>query len=958
MTGRTRSIVAAVAASGMLAGVLVWQVLGGSATADPVAKTLYFHANRPVSNIDQLEQQTLFTGNGPTMDENTPTGAAPKITVLTGVIGNTGFRKNQFNSYWQAPTSGSVVGPSVVRVWASSPGATIRAQVFGDGGTGQEAPLAFADGTVSSALPTEVVINIPAFPIGQEGVENEIVVQLSARIVAPDPNTTPTVVFFDSPSTPSRYEFNLGPLPAPGPKKVIADPTGIAIRPSGGPAVGTSATGELLALNADATVNSALVFGLVPNHFARGIQGVAVDLAGDVFYALPEEGEVRFTGPSGTGTYARGLGAPGGIAFASDGSLYVADQAAKRVLKVDSSGSVTSFGPTLPASPYGITISPDADRVFVSSPLAPKLGSEPPTTPPGKVYEVTSSVVTQVTNIDSAEGLAFDAVGNLLYVGSGKAGKIVEVNLTSGVKTDVATGKFGPLNLAATSTDLWLSEQGEGTGGTDKVEKIALPGGVSGFEAYRPALTPTALGSLPSDAIVHKAGAVALDPSTYASALPSATMRSTNIGASEPTIGVTADGTVYYMASDLDTSLIKPARAVVVGAPRPLIYKSTTNGTSWTDVTERIAGNDLTQTTADPYLYVDPVTGRVFNVELYGGCSYIAWTDNGGTSWDRNPLGCGLPVNDHQTLAAGPPPVGGPTPTGYPNIVYYCVNQVAVTSCARSLNGGATFTPAGNAFLGIDIGEPSGPQCGGLSGHVIVAADGYVYVGKGHCGRPAVAVSADAGLTWTKSVISTTVRANQHEISVGTDPSGNVYALFIGTDRLPYLAVSNNHGTSWSAPMMVAPPGVTEVNLPSLAVGDDGKVVMIYQGTSATCCYPTATANGRAYAKAAWNGYMTITTNALDALSSGEPVFATDTVNDRHDPLLRGVCGPDRCQAPYNWDFLAVVVAPDGRPWAAFIDSCVALCSQRETSNNNYIGIATPLIAGPKLRGSGNLLPV
>lgn len=967
MHGRTRSFVALTLASGMLAGTLGWQLIGGSATANGVvAKTFYLHASRPVTSVSEAEEATAL-GAGPSMDEIAPTGATPKVASASS-LGNPAFRKNFLLAYWAAPLTGEIVGPSTLRVYASATvPTTVEARLFGDGGIGVSVELARATAVVSSSAPAPVDIVLPAPPGG--GVQEQIVVQLSASNPTPTglPSPAPQTVnvpaeikvLFDSADFPSHYAFSVGPLPPPGPKLKIADPTGVALLSTGAPVAGAAETGEVLKLNADGTVASALVFGLVPSHFARGVQGVATDASDNVYYALAEEGEVRFVPSSGSGggIYARGLGAPGGIAFGPDGTLYVADQAGKRVLTVDAAtGAVGTFGPAIPTAPYGIAISPSGG-VFVSTPRGPLGGpNNQPTS--GRIYEVTASAVTERAQVDFAEGLAFDATGGTLFVGSGRAGKLLSVKLSDASTTELATAKFGPINLTATATDLWVSQQGEGTNGVDRIEKVALPAGVTGFEAYRPSVGPAALAPLSSPAIVHKAGALALDPSAWSGDLPIAAMRSTGIGASEPTIGAASDGTIYYMASDLDTSLIKPARAVVVGAPRPLILKSTDGGLSWADVTERIQGQDLTKTTADPYLYVDPATNRVFNVELYGGCSYIAWTDNAGTSWERNPMGCGVPVNDHQTLAAGPP--RSTATDGYPNLVYYCVNQVAVTSCARSLNGGKVFTPAGNAFLGLDPTEPNGPVCGGLAAHVTVGADGYVYVGKGHCGRPAVAVSADDGLTWTKSIISTTVRANQHEISVGTDPSGNVYALFIGTDRLPYLAVSNNHGTSWSQPMMVAPPGVVEVNLPSLAVGDDGRVVVIYQGAAASCCYPTATGTGRNYAKAAWNGYMTITTNALDALAAGgEPLFATTTVNDRHDPLLRGTCGPDRCNAPWNWDFLDVIVGPDGRPWAAFIDSCVALCSSRETvSNNNYIGVATPLVAGPKLRGSGNLSPI
>jgi len=510
------------------------------------------------------------------------------------------------------------------------------------------------------------------------------------------------------------------------------------------------------------------------------------------------------------------------------------------------------------------------------------------------------------------------------------------------------------LNLAADGNTLWVSAQCELPGCTDAVTPISLPNGIVGTDAQRPTITPVALEPLPTDVVAARDG-LAIDPASLGE-VPVAATHYVGRGASEPTLGVTPNGHIFYMAASIEDSIAKPADKVVTGLPRPLVLRSNDNGGTWNDVTGRVAGIDLTTTTADPYVYVDPTTGRVFNDQLTGACSYLAFSDDEGATWTHNPAACGLPNDDHQTLAAGPAPAGGTAPIGYDNVVYYCVNQYAAATCSRSLDGGRTFTFAGIAFPAVDpdhisvdtshdVPDVDPGDCAALTGHAWVGNDGTVFLPRSHCGTPTLALSHDEGVTWTRVHVSDTVLANQHEAVVRTDPSNNIYFMWIGRDRLPYVAISRDGGTTWSAPRMIAPPAVTEVNLPTMAVGADGNVVFGYQGTAATCCYG-ASFNDRDYGRATWNGYITMSTDALSA----NPTFVTVTANDRHDPLLRGACGPDRCAAPFNWDFDDAVIGPDGRPWIAFIDSCTQACAVKEVGNNDYQGMAVSFSAGPSLR--------
>jgi hypothetical protein len=403
--------------------------------------------------------------------------------------------------------------------------------------------------------------------------------------------------------------------------------------------------------------------------------------------------------------------------------------------------------------------------------------------------------------------------------------------------------------------------------------------------------------------------AVKLPTTTAVHDLNPLVVSATKIGrkAAEPTLGVTKEGNAFITAADFDG--LSPA------TPRTLIYGSTDGNKTWHNVSPLIAGQPTPPTTADPYLYIDPDTGRVFNDDLTAACSFLQWSDDQGKTWSNgNPLACESPVDDHQTVVTGKP-VAGLTTTGYPKIVYYCVNKVADVSCARSVDGGATFTYTGNpAYMGLDQGADGSPSegtttlCGGLHGHIITDPAGRLYVPKGHCSQPWVAISDDAGSTWTQVRVSSMLVAS-HQTSIAADTAGNLYYVWFGAaDLLPYLSVSRDHGRHWGPAKLIAPPGVAAVNFPSIDAGAPGHLAVSFPGS-------TARAEDAARP---WDYFVAVTTNALDAL----PVFHSTTANLPADPIHRGPC-LDRCDGMY--DFIDVVISPKSNElWAAGVDTCTS----------------------------------
>jgi hypothetical protein len=196
-----------------------------------------------------------------------------------------------------------------------------------------------------------------------------------------------------------------------------------------------------------------------------------------------------------------------------------------------------------------------------------------------------------------------------------------------------------------------------------------------------------------------------------------------------------------------------------------------------------------------------------------------------------------------------------------------------------------------------------------------------------------------------------------HESAVAVDSDNNVYYVWMDNKmRLPYLAISRDKGETWGKPIPIGPPRLKEGNLPSIDVTTPGKVAVAYMGSenspggpnwpdtpscdalSLECPYPEE------YTNVTWNGYITMSANAL----AKRPVFYTSTVNNKKDPLIRTSCGPGRCRALY--DFLDVQIAPDGTPWATFVDGCIAVCVTEPPRNQGADGLAGRLVGGPPLR--------
>jgi hypothetical protein len=355
--------------------------------------------------------------------------------------------------------------------------------------------------------------------------------------------------------------------------------------------------------------------------------------------------------------------------------------------------------------------------------------------------------------------------------------------------------------------------------------------------------------------------------------------------AAEPTLGVTPAGNVFVVALTE-------------------VMKSTDAGKTWTPVGPKVAGTNVPPTTLDPMIYVDAATGRIFVNQLTVACSFLSYSDDEGASWVHNPAACGLPGNDHQTIAAGP--------TELPSLwagraFYFCANQFADSTCSVSLDGGLTYPIKAPVFV-PDHRSP----CGGINGHVTTGPDGTAYLPAWRCDEPWIGISRDTGVSWeARRVSEKSSGAMDPSVAIASD--GSAYYFWMDREGQPWLSVSTDAGRTWGPAIDVAFPGLVTSTLPTIVAGDAGRIAFAYVATTEGDIRDP----GRVDGETRWNLYVTLSTDALEAA----PTFTTLQLNPSDDPIHKGRCtGQYRCGAIV--DFMDIVMAPDGRVYVASVDAC------------------------------------
>jgi hypothetical protein len=414
-------------------------------------------------------------------------------------------------------------------------------------------------------------------------------------------------------------------------------------------------------------------------------------------------------------------------------------------------------------------------------------------------------------------------------------------------------------------------------------------------------------------ALAFATGAAVVAPASAAKKVPAPVYRvyqaPANLGnsAGEPTLGVDPkSGQVMFQA------LLETLN--VTGFDRRFKGDAT-----WTNVASDLTSID----TLDPILKTDPVTGRTFVSQLAGACSLMAYTDDRGETWTNVPLGCGAgAMLDHQNIGVGPYVKGGPlsnVPHTYPNVVYYCAQDLVSAKCAASVDGGNTFLPANVAY------ETAHCQLGAIFGHLKSAPDGTIYLPPRYCPdllageEPVgVAVSEDNGVTWTLHKVPGSNYGDAGHGSVAVAKDGTVY-LSWGGGKFPgggpvYVAKSKDKGKTWTKPMALGKEfSIQNSRFPVAVAGDGDRAVVAYLGSK------TKGDASDGNFKGVWHLYASHTYD-------GGKTWKTVDVTPTNPVQVGAVCtAGTTCGSNRNLlDFNDMVVDRQGRVWIAWADGCTA----------------------------------
>lgn len=395
-------------------------------------------------------------------------------------------------------------------------------------------------------------------------------------------------------------------------------------------------------------------------------------------------------------------------------------------------------------------------------------------------------------------------------------------------------------------------------------------------------------------------------------------------GAGEPSMGFDPEGRAYWASMNAEQPTTMNTHSYIMVKDRKGAFTDISAG-----------ARDVQQSTNDPFVWVDPDLGRVFwmNMVQVNG-QVISYSDDQGKTWTSTVASAGGGVDDHASLVTAVVPEGVSVPTldpAFPKLVHYCSNAITRTACARSSDGGQTFQSVGTPLLENATG------CASVTAdHLSADREGRLYLGSGACGRPLVAVSEDAGATWTTHAVTDAIGVAGHDVATATDSARNVYAGWVDDQNsLPYVATSRDHGRTWSTPMLVAAPGDHEVSMLTLAAGDAGRLSVGYMGT---------TTDNLGDQTRPFTYRMSV---SLDALAA-RPLFVSNVVTlpTGTKVLSKGGTGNLR-------DFLDQQLNPrTGRAWGTTGTSCIGAClKDRKTPGDlrDPLGYAVEQVSGPQL---------
>ena len=387
------------------------------------------------------------------------------------------------------------------------------------------------------------------------------------------------------------------------------------------------------------------------------------------------------------------------------------------------------------------------------------------------------------------------------------------------------------------------------------------------------------------------------------------------LNAGEPSIGADWKTGKFMFQSDVQTLRVGFDRSC------PSFAKSL-----WENKSSATSQED-----SDPILFTDPRTGRTWEgmLLLLTGRNEGAFSDNDGDLWIPSQGSSITSGVDHETIGGGPfaaPLTRDPNGAVYPDAVYYCSQDIAAALCAVSADGGATFGPA------VPIYELT--DCGGLHGHVKVAADGAVYVPNKNCSGPQAAVySTDNGATWTVSPVPDSTSGDS-DPSIGIGANGTIYFAWQAGNGHSMVAVGHRgaSGIAWSPSQDVGASFATRnTAFPAVIAGDDDRAADAFLGTPAGGDFQSQSFRG------VWHLYVAHT------FDGGQTWTTVDATPD--DPVQRGCIwlGGGAVTCRNLLDFNDATVDAQGRVAIAYADGCTGPCADAPFSatGNSFTALAS-----------------
>jgi len=347
--------------------------------------------------------------------------------------------------------------------------------------------------------------------------------------------------------------------------------------------------------------------------------------------------------------------------------------------------------------------------------------------------------------------------------------------------------------------------------------------------------------------------------------------------------------------------------------------------------------NVSTITGLDPILWTDQKSGRTFaSNSTVGANAVYGYSDDDGETWV--PIGAGPPDGgaDHETIGTGPFPASlslltTPLNQGQ-NTIYCSQDLVGPAACQRSLDLGMTWGPGVLAYTG------DGPDgCGGLHGHLHIAANGTAWLPVNQCnGRQGGVTSTDGGVSWAEFALPQSVsQAEGADPSIALDADSTAYYCYVNNEPVPagslpeghvHVAVSHDGGLTWINDYDIgASHGIKNAAHTEAVGGSSGRAACGFLGTNVAGDYqaPSFPGNWYAFIATTYDGGKTWTT-----------VNATpnDPVQHASGIWQQGGSHIDRNLLDFN----EITVDDKGRVLYGYSDGCVSTGCIAGTAANDF----------------------